>query len=100
MRLIWSPRAVDALAEAVRYIATENPGAATRWAEGLLEALDRLEHFPRSGRMVPELGREEYRELLYGDFRVIYRVGSNAGFILTVVHGRRILDAHEVVDSP
>lgn len=54
MRLIWSPRAVDALAEAVRYIAAENPGAATRWAEGLLEALDRLERFPHSGRMVPE----------------------------------------------
>ena len=96
--MIWSPRAVDALAEAVRYIATENPGAATRWAEGLFEALDRLERFLLSGRMVPELGREEYRELLYGDFRVIYRVGSNACFLLTVVHGRRILDASEVVD--
>jgi plasmid stabilization system protein ParE len=100
LRLIWSPQAVDALSQAVRYIAMENPGAATRWAEGLLEALNRLERFPRSGRIVPELGREEYRELLYGDFRVIRRVGSNAVFILTVVHGRRTLDANELVDSP
>ena len=98
MRLIWSPRAADAFAAAVRYIATHDPGTAARWANGLLTATRRLERFPRSGRVVPELGREEYREVLYGAFRIIYRVDSEAVLILTVWHGRRLLDETEITD--
>lgn len=99
MKLIWSPRAVAALGVAVHYIGQDDPGTATRWAEGLLEAARRLEQFPRSGRIVPELGLERYREILYGDFRIIYRVDSDAVAILTVTHGRRLLRANQITDS-
>ena len=99
MPLIWAPKAADAFAAAVRYIAADHPGTAARWASGLLTATRRLERFPRSGRIVPELGRDEYREVLYGEFRIIYRVDSEAVVILTVSHGRRLLEVTEITES-
>lgn len=46
--------------------------------------------------MVPELGRQDVRELLVGNYRVIYRTGIDDVVILTVRHGRRILDIDEI----
>ena len=39
--------------------------------------------------MVPEVGRAEIREVLYGQYRVIYRLEEKRLFILTVRHQRR-----------
>ena len=98
MRLIWSKDAADDFAAAVRYIAADHQGTAARWAKGLFAATRQLERFPRSGRIVPELGLDEYRELLHGEFRIIYRVDSETVVILTVLHGRRLLDETEITD--
>jgi len=48
-----------------------------------------LKTFPQKGRMVPEVGRTEIREVLYGQYRVIYRLEEKRLFILTVRHQRR-----------
>ena len=47
------------------------------------------------GRVVPELSREEIRELIYGDYRVVYRVAERRVDVLTVRHGRRRFDPDE-----
>ena len=52
--------------------------------------------FPCSGQIVPELGREEIRELLKGDYRIIYRVAEHRVEILTVYHSARILDESDL----
>lgn len=46
---------------------------------------------PRSGRIVPEFENPELREVIYGNYRIVYRViGSNEDIeILAVVHGAR-----------
>jgi plasmid stabilization system protein ParE len=36
--------------------------------------VDRLVDHPRSGRIVPELGQETLRELVLGNYRIIYRL--------------------------
>jgi toxin ParE1/3/4 len=55
-------------------------------------AAERLREFPYSGQVVPELGREELREVIQGNYRVIYRVGEGRIDILTVYHGARLLN--------
>jgi len=47
---------------------------------------------------VQELGRDEVRQLLYGEFRIVYRVEAKRVLILTVRHGRRLLDEKEIGD--
>lgn len=92
MTVVWSPLAVARVAEAADYIARDKPAAAARWAQGVFDAVSRLAKFPQSGTVVPELGREDVRELFHGKYRIIYRVETQRVLILTVRHGRRVLE--------
>ena len=98
-RTVWSPLAVARVAEAADFIAADRPEAAARWADSVFEAVKRLERFPLSGSMVPELRREDVRELIHGEYRIIYRIDGERVLILTVRHGRRLLDETEVEDD-
>lgn len=96
MKLIWSPLALDRALEAKEYIAADNPRAAEKWASALVQAVARLKRHPRVGRIVPEIGRDEYREIVYGSYRVVYRISSGTISILTVRHYSRLIDLDEV----
>ena len=73
MKVVWSPLAIERAYDA--HIA----------GDGLFEVTDQLERFPESGRIVPEIGLPDFREIVYrGACRVIYRVEKNRVSILTV----------------
>jgi plasmid stabilization system protein ParE len=96
MKLVWSPLAVDRALEAKAYIAADNPRAADKWASGLVNAVSKLKRHPKLGRVVPEVGLEEYRQIVYGNYRVVYRISAGTTFILTVRHFSRLLDLEEL----
>src|SRR5438067_10402970 len=61
-----------------------------------------LEQFPRKGRMVPEIGVDDIREVIVmKKYRVIYRVRDDVGIVqlLTVRHGKQHLDLGERADD-
>jgi toxin ParE1/3/4 len=89
MRVIWAPVALDRAEEAARFIAADRPAAAAKWIDGLFDTVARLSAFPDKGRMVPEVGRADVREVLYGKYRVVYRLEEKRLFVLTVRHQRR-----------
>lgn len=97
MKIVWSPLAIERAYEAAAYIAGDRPHAALRWLDGLFEVVDRLEMFPESGRVVPEIGLPEFRELVYRRaYRVIYRVEQRRVAILTVRNFAQLLDETEL----
>jgi plasmid stabilization system protein ParE len=96
MRVVWSPLAIERAAEAASYIARDNPTTARRWVDGLFAAVAGLSGMPERGRRVRELSRPDVRELLFGSYRVVYRVESRRVAILTVRHLRRRFDAKEI----
>src|SRR3712207_8332183 len=51
--------------------------------------------FPYSGRIVPEIGREDIREIIIQSYRAIYRILPDDAEILTVHHGARLLEGFE-----
>ncbi len=59
--------------------------------DGLLNATQRLETFPRSGRAVPEVEDDDVREVIYRDYRVIYLYDETAERIevLSVLHSSK-----------
>ena len=87
----WTGQAVEDLQSIRRFIERDSPRYGRLVVERLYEATERLALFPRSGRMVPEVGREEIRELIVGDYRVVYRLESHAAVLLTVFRGSRLL---------
>lgn len=97
MRIVWSPLAIERAYEAAKYIARDKPEAARSWLEGVFEAVDRLEAFPQSGRMVPEIGLPEYREIVYRkSYRIAYYVDKTSVRIMTVRNFAQRLDPTEL----
>lgn len=96
MNLAWSPLGIERVTEAARRIAGKDPGSAERWVERIFASVERLSEYPRSGRVVPELGREDVREVIHEAYRVVYRISEDAILILTARHSRRIFDPDEV----
>jgi len=88
-RLLWTEPARDDLREIFRFIRQDNPVTARNVIREIRQKVERLTQFPLSGRDVPELPDTGFREVIVGNYRVIYRVVSNTVEILTVVHGRR-----------
>jgi toxin ParE1/3/4 len=58
-----------------------------------------LRHTPYIGAVVPEVNRENVRELVRGNYRIIYEVESTAVSVLTVHHAARLLDADSFADG-
>lgn len=85
MRVVWTFFAVERANEIAEYIARDKPEAARAWLEGVFDAVDRLEAFPQSGRMAPEIESPEYREIIYRrSHRIIYHVEKSTLRILTI----------------
>ena len=91
--LTWTGPALQNLLEITQYIKADKPEAARRFAKQIKEKVTRLARFPQSGRIVPEFQASGLREVIVGEYRIIYRVVSTKlqVEILTVHHGTRLL---------
>ena len=96
MRLIWSPLAVEKVRDIAEYIALDKPIAAEHWANDIFDSVGRLVELPQSGRIVPEIKRPDIREILKGNYRIIYKVKESTILILTVKSYRQLLKSEEI----
>lgn len=87
--VIWAPSALDDIAAIAEYIARDSPEVASLFVRRLMEATDRLQEFPLSGRIVPEIHEDDCREVIYGAYRIMYRLEGDEVWITGVVHGAR-----------
>jgi len=93
VKLVWSKNARERLFETVHLIANDKPQAAKQWADKVIRVTSRLQSFPQSGRIVPELKRSEIREVIVGSYRIIYKLSSRLT-ILTLFHGTKTGATH------
>jgi toxin ParE1/3/4 len=63
-RLTWSPRSIRDLESIREYIARDSPLYADLVVQRLVQAPERLQQFPESGRIVPERDEPHLRELI------------------------------------
>ena len=96
MKIVWSSIAIDRAGTIAEYIASDNPAAAQNWLNAVFAKVEILKTSSQSGRVVPETGREEIREILYGNYRIINHLGERKISVLTVRNGSQILPAEEV----
>ena len=96
MKIIWSPLAVERMTEIADYISRENPTAAVSWVKAVFDKVENIKQFPYVGRIFPEANRKEIREILFKNYRIIYRVGTEHISILTVRHGKQLLPTEEI----
>lgn len=96
MRVQWTPSARAALKDIKTYIARDSAAYAQNVVDGILRRTRRLKLFPYSGGVVQEYGREDLREVISGNYRVIYRIKPTVIEVVAVIHGARQLP----VDPP
>ncbi|WP_370087550.1 type II toxin-antitoxin system RelE/ParE family toxin [Ekhidna sp.] len=89
--VVWTSNALTDLSEIGEYIATDSPKYAELTVSKLYHKVEVLLTHPRVGRIVPEMELENLRELIEGNFRIIYEIINDNIFILTVHHSSRIL---------
>jgi addiction module RelE/StbE family toxin len=88
----WTPQAADDLESIADFISQDSGQYARLFVINILSAVERLAGFPLLGRMVPGVRDTNVRELILGNYRIVYRVGRDLVVILTIFHGARILD--------
>jgi plasmid stabilization system protein ParE len=97
--VIWTEPALQELDALAEYIALDNPAAARQLVSTVFEKTKRLEDFPQSGRIPPELPNSVYRELVAPPCRLFYREDGQRVFILYVMREERQLRAFMLGNS-
>ncbi len=96
MTVVWTIQALDRLPEIEDFIGHENPIAAQKRTERLIARAETLAEHPHMGRIVPEGPRGELRELVDGNYRIVYRVRGVRVEILTVFESHRLLPVEDL----
>jgi toxin ParE1/3/4 len=88
----WTPQAIEDIDNIAKYIAKDSTKYAFVQVQEFFDAALMLEEFPQSGRIVPEVGTKNIREIIVGFYRIIYRIrNANLVEIITVYHSYRLL---------
>ncbi len=86
----WTEKANSHLQRIHEYIAKDSKTYATRFIISLIKATQKLETMPRIGRIIPELANYDFREVIYQNYRIVYKVRDNEDIeILAVLHAAR-----------
>ena len=95
MKIDWTEPSLLDLQNIREYIAKDSGYYAERFIARVIEAAETLQQFPLIGRAVPEAEDETIRELLFHNYRIVYRAEPARILILTVIHGGRDLSQRE-----
>ena len=91
MKVRWTNTAIGHLASIYEYIAQDSTRYAQRTVDRITSRSRQIAQFPRSGQMVPEYQDPNIREVLEGQYRVIYEVTASEIQVLAVIHGAQLL---------
>ena len=88
-KIVWSKLAMKDIDIIHDFIAKESLFYAQQTIEHFFNRVMALNKFPELGRQVPEYMRKDIRELIEGNYRIFYKLGSNNISIIRVHHASR-----------
>ena len=97
VKVVWTEKALTDLEDIGDYISKDSIKYAKLTLEKLISTAAIIAINPYIGRIVPEKNDKSIREIIKGNYRVIYQISSEtAVFILTVFHSARLLTENEI----
>jgi Plasmid stabilization system protein len=94
--IVWSDRSLLDLRSIRDYIARDSDQSAREFLRKLINHVSILESAPKTGRKVPELDTDTIRELVFGNYRIVYTWTPESIYIVTVFEGHRLPDFDSV----
>ena len=95
----WTQQAANDLEAITDFIALDSPHYASLFAMDVFASVERLQAFPRLGRIVPELREPDIREIILGDVLSEIDVQTAAGIVTSVITTRSVKDLELAVGS-
>ena len=95
MKVVWSPLAIEKLEAIAKFIALDKHMAAEKRVNDIFDRADLLGSQPESRRQVPEMLDTSYREVIFGNYRIIYKVGNEVK-VLTIRNCRQLLSISDL----
>ena len=90
-KIVWTADGAGSFEDVVEYISRDSVFYAGDFAEKILLSLEKLKSFPNMGRVVPEYNDPTLRELIYQNYRIVYRLRGSVVYIVLITHGARQL---------
>lgn len=92
-KVVWAERAIDDVTDIAEYREKYSAQLTSSIVSKIFKKVEILKKFPLSGRVVPEINNNQIRELIDGNYRIIYEYNiiDNRIEILMVHHSSRPL---------
>jgi toxin ParE1/3/4 len=90
-QLTWSPRAIRDLQDICDYLSHNSDRYARVFAQQVVALIESIPRQPRLGGIVPEYDREDVRERLFHNYRIVYRLRGDDVEVVSISHGARLL---------
>ena len=91
-KIKWLDKANIDLLEIYNYISKDSLYYARKTVTEILNKVDYLYDFLYMGRRAQEYQNEEYRELIYKSYKIIYEIDSSTIYIHRVWHSARLVN--------
>ncbi|EGW39310.1 type II toxin-antitoxin system RelE/ParE family toxin [Desulfosporosinus sp. OT] len=92
MRIEWSEPAVLDLEGIKEFIERDSEYYAIEFTGRIIEMVEKLSDFPNLGRKVPEVEDEKIREIVFHNYRLIYKLSDESILVLAIIHAARDLN--------
>lgn len=89
MIVVWAESAVEHLRAIHDYLAQTSPQYAVYLVDRITTRSKQIAAFPLSGRIVPEYGRPQIRELIENQYRILYHIRPEQIEVIAVIHSRQ-----------
>ena len=86
VNVIWTQFAIEDLRLIHEYISNDSVFYADRFVDKKIARINQLENFPKSGRIVSEFNSPTVRELIEGNYRIIYKISKNNSIGIVRIH--------------
>ena len=87
----WTNPAKNDLKDIIKYLSKDSSKYGNYFLLRILEKIEDLVEFPKIGRIVPEFGDTNLRELIFQKYRIIYKLYEDIIEIVRIIHGSRLL---------
>ena len=97
MKLTWTHEALNRLIEIEEYISEDSPTRAKKFTNQIIQKAESLKKHPQKGRIVLEFSIPDLRELIYKNYRIVYKIKRDSLEILTVFESHRLIRINELL---
>jgi toxin ParE1/3/4 len=92
-KIIWSDAALGELNDIYDLIRADSKSYADKMVDAFFDRVEILLSQPKIGRVIPEMEDPQYREIMLGNYRIMYFVGNLPTIqIYRIMHFSRLFE--------